>query len=425
MKILSKPIRKLGKRMGQGFRSIDWMLFLFAALASIVGFFAIWTTDYARADNFWWVFPEDTIKQLIYIAIAIASFLAVLAFFSSKKPVFWGWLAAVAIVSVVILNIIVQIPGFGVEVNGAKRWLLLGGVQLQPSEFVKVGLILMLAVALASRSTPKAFRKGAPGYMVAQRGLDIIRRGWFLIPVVILCALIYLQSDLKSIALIAVCTVAMLLAAGCRSRRVFGLFAVASVAIALLVFTSPYRMDRIMSTFGFGQKTEQQIQADRYQSEQALEGFANGGWTGQGIGEGQVKTTLPVGTSDYVLVTVGEELGLIGSLFVVICVLAVVVRCIVLSAKAPNRRIGLYFFGLSVWLGTQTLANILMVTDVVPSMGIPLPFISAGGSSLISIWLALGVGMALRGESRSTVEEGRTENTRHRWRDGRTRLSRA
>lgn len=414
----------MSQRAASGLGGMDWWLVSLALLASFIGFFAIWTTDYATAIDFRWFLPAETFNQLKSLLIAVVLFVGVVIVLHKRRPQTWTFITYTVVISAVILNALVLTTTFGREINGARRWLDLGVIPtIQPSEFAKVAVILLLAYALAGRSEPPAARKGGLGFLTLQLLWSAWTRGKFLIPIFALCGLILYQSDMKTTALILVCTVIIMLAAGCRFRRILLLGFASVVALVFMLFAEPYRLERIQAKYGFGQQTEAQIQADRYQAEQALTGFATGGWTGQGIGEGRVKENMPVGTSDYVLVTVGEELGLVGSTVVILSVLAVSFRCFVLAVRSRNRRVGLYFFGLSLWIGLQTMANTLMVTDVFATMGVPIPFISAGGSSITALWVAIGLGMAMRSEARSVAKEGRTEATRYRWRDGRTRLS--
>jgi cell division protein FtsW len=163
-----------------------------------------------------------------------------------------------------------------------------------------------------------------------------------------------------------------------------------------------------------------------YQTVQSEIALASGGPIGVGPGAGRAKQVLPAATTDFILATIGEEFGLFGVLLV-LCVLgALVIRLFQLAANAPNRFAGMVLVGVGSWIGFQTILNVMMVNATLPAIGVPLPFISSGGSSLVSLWLGVGLCQAVlqpAPEPTAEVEKKGAPN-RNRWRNRRPRISR-
>ena len=154
--------------------------------------------------------------------------------------------------------------------------------------------------------------------------------------------------------------------------------------------------------------------------------MASGGLFGVGIGNGRAKHILPATTTDFIMATIGEEVGLVGSLFVLSIIGAIVWRLKWLASRATDRFASLVLFGTAAWIGIQACVNVMMANGFLPAIGIPLPFISSGGSSLVALWMALGLCQSvLAPQPEPVVEEEARETDRNRRRHGRARLSRA
>ncbi|CAN5848340.1 stage V sporulation protein E [soil metagenome] len=281
----------------------------------------------------------------------------------------WFWLG-----STVALLALVQVPGLGITVNGATRWLGAGPVQVQPSEFAKLALLVFVADLLARR----------------HRRLDDWR--WTLVPVAIyltaVTALIMLQPNLGTAIIVAAAVLVVLLASGVRLVPLLVTSTLgAAVATAFVAFT-PFRRSRLLSFLdpmadptGIG-----------LQNVQSMVAMANGGAFGRGLGNSTVKWGyLPYAWTDFIFAVIGEEFGLAGALTVVALFGVLAVTGAWVAWRAHDRFSSLVAIGITGWLTIQAMMNIGAVIGIMPIAGVPLPFVSYGGSSLVVNMAALGM----------------------------------
>ncbi len=254
------------------------------------------------------------------------------------------------------------------EINGARRWLRVGPVNVQPSELAKVALAIFLSALLARQGERvRSFRRGfLPIVTVA--GITM--------------TLVLLERDLGMTILLGVLTVILLFVAGTRLVYVVAGAMVAAPIVWSQIVGVAYRRARL----------EAFLESGGYQVKQALIAVGSGGWTGLGLGEGRQKLGfLPENHTDFILATLGEELGLWGIGLAVLGFATLVVRGLVAARYAPDR-FGTYLaVGLSSLFGLQVLVNMAVVLDVVPAKGITLPLLSYGGSSLVVTLGAVGI----------------------------------
>ena len=324
------------------------------------------------------------VRQAIYVLLAVTVMAA-----ASWLPYQWwrlsreNWrslstaLTAVAVVCLVLA----LIPGVGIERNGARRWLGEFGVSFQPSELAKLAAVVFPAAYLTSGRAIHQFWRGLMP-LCASVGLIVLLVG---------------LEDFGTAALLAALAAGMLAVGGTRIRHLL-LLAVPSAAgmVAMVVFW-PYRLERLTSFLD--------IWADPagkgYHAIQSLVSFASGGLTGRGLGNGiQKYGYLPEAQSDFIFSVIGEELGLLGviaviGLFVVILWQG---RKIMFAATDPLGR--LLAFGIIWLLGLQAVMNIAVVTVSVPTKGIALPLVSAGGSGLVLLGAAIGILLNVARQSR-------------------------
>ncbi|RMH00015.1 MAG: putative lipid II flippase FtsW [Deltaproteobacteria bacterium] len=267
----------------------------------------------------------------------------------------------------VVLVLLVAVL-FTREINGARRWLRLGPVNLQPSELAKIALAVFLSALLARQGERvRSFRLGFLP-IVTVSGISML--------------LVLLERDLGTTILLGVLTVILLFVAGTRLVYVVAGALVAAPIVWSQIVGVAYRRARL----------EEFLESGGYQVRQALIAVGSGGWTGLGIGEGRQKLGfLPENHTDFILATIGEELGLLGIGLVVLCFAVLVVRGFVAARYAPDR-FGTYLaIGLSSLFGLQVLVNMAVVLDVIPAKGITLPLLSYGGSSLVASLAAVGI----------------------------------
>ncbi|MFN8017888.1 MAG: putative lipid II flippase FtsW [Acidimicrobiales bacterium] len=286
----------------------------------------------------------------------------------------WRRLAKPALFASIAGLVLVLLPGVGAQANGATRWISIGPLQLQPSEFAKFGLLLFVADLLDRRS-------------------DHIRDWrWTLVPVIsylaLVSALIMKQPNLGTTIIVAFMILVVLFVAGVPGGPLALVTAVgASVATAFVAFT-PFRRQRFLTFLD--------PWADPHnrglQNVQSLVGLANGGLLGRGPGRSTAKWGfLPFAHTDFIFAVIGEEYGLVGSLVVVGLFFGFVCTGAWIAVRARDRFSMLVATGITAWLGIQAFMNIGAVIGIMPITGVPLPFISYGGSALIVNLAAAGL----------------------------------
>lgn len=269
---------------------------------------------------------------------------------------------------------LVLVPGIGMEVNGATRWLGYGPLSIQPSEIAKLALVLFWADLLARR---------------AERVNDLHAT---LKPVLVtfgVCAgMIMLQPNLGTTTIIFVTMWVMLFVAGLPLKPLCGLLAAGAAVAGLFAVLYPWRWRRI-SAFRDPWADPQGV---GYQTIQSKVGLANGGITGTGLGQGRAKWGfLPEAHTDFIFTIIGEEVGFIGGLIVVGMFVALAVSGIKVALRASDRFGMLLAAGITTWFLTQAFLNIGQSVGALPVMGVPLPFVSSGGSSLVVNMAAAGI----------------------------------
>ncbi len=256
----------------------------------------------------------------------------------------------------------------GTEINGARRWIRVGSFSLQPSELAKVALAVFLAATLA--------RKGERVRAFTQGFLPVMAISGFTM------LLVLMEKDLGTTILLGSLTLIMLFVAGTRL----------SYVVAAVMLAAPIAWQQILGVDYRRGRLEEFLSGDGYQVQQALISIGSGGWFGLGLGNGKQKLGfLPENHTDFILATVGEELGFAGILLAMGLMLLLVWRGVVIARRARDR-FGLYLaVGLSSLFGLQAIVNIAVVLEVIPAKGITLPFLSYGGSSLLTSLGAVGL----------------------------------
>jgi cell division protein FtsW len=296
---------------------------------------------------------------------------------------------------VVLLLVLVLVPGVGLKINGARRWLGLGDFRLQPSELAKPVLVLTLAWFGDQRARCLASLRGIwkPGLCV---GLVV--------------GLVFLEPDVGTAVMLAVLAGVMLVVAGAPLRWVIPAGLCGAVAAGLYVWQDPVRARRLLAWWAL----EETKLDSGFQPYQAMLALGSGGWTGLGLGNGRQKLGfVPEHHTDFIFAIIGEELGLVGTLAVVVLfmVLVGVGLWIALRAREPFGM--LVAAGVTTWIGLQAAINMAVVTSLLPNKGLPLPFISYGGSSLLAALAGVGLLLSVarraapRASARTWLRRGR------------------
>jgi len=265
---------------------------------------------------------------------------------------------------------------FGEQINDSNRWIRLRGLSIQPSEFAKLTLAIFLAWFLKHRE-----EEGR----LANFWLVVIPAG---VVLGLLSALILKEPDLGTTLILAAMFVAVLFAAGVPTRHLLICAPPLLLVVVVEIIRKPYRVERILSYFN----PEQDPLGKGYHILQSLKAIGRGGVNGLGIGQSWYKTGwLPEPNSDFIFPVVAEELGLIGAGTLILTIGFLVWRGLLASLGAPDTAGRLLAVGLTVWIGCQSLLNISVVLNLLPTKGITLPFISAGGTSLVAVMIAVGI----------------------------------
>lgn len=345
---------------------------LFAAVASLVaiGLVMIFSASSAQA----YADHRDTAyyvkHQAIYLIVGLAlAFLAYKIDYRKLKAV-----APYALILCILALVAVLVPHVGVVVNGARRWIGAGMISLQPSEFAKLGLVLYLSAALATRGDR----------------ITSLSKGLFplCIPVVIIAMTILMEPDMGTASLVVFTAFAMFFAAGARIEHLSLILLVTVPPVVLTILTSPYKRARIFAFIN----PWKDAQNTGFHIVQSLLALGSGGFFGVGLGESRAKFFyLPEQYTDFIFSVLGEELGVVGTLGVIVLFIVFVYRGIRIAIAAPDRFGFFLASGCTAMIAIQAFVNIGVVTSSWPVTGVPLPFISFGGSSLIVSLVAVAL----------------------------------
>jgi cell division protein FtsW len=274
------------------------------------------------------------------------------------------------VVFVVSLILVAATPYFGAEIKGAKRWLVILGVNAQPSEFLKPAFVILIAWLFGESGR----RPEMPANTIA------------LVLLVVVISLLVLQPDFGQTMLITLVWGALFYMAGMRFIWMVGLGATAAVGLTAAFYTVPHVAQRI-------NRFLDPASGDTFNIDIATESFVRGGWFGRGPGEGTIKRILPEGHTDFVFAVAAEEFGVILCLILVALFAFIVIRALIKAMRNSDPFIRFAAAGLAILFGLQSTINMAVNLHLMPAKGMTLPFVSYGGSSLIS--LAYGMGMLI------------------------------
>ncbi len=319
-----------------------------------------------RGDTFFFL------KHQLYYGGTVGLFAFVAAVFVPYRN--WRLLALPGLLLSVVLLILVFIPGLAVTSAGASRWIGLGPITVQPTEIVKLAFILYLAALFEVKGTDiRSFSKSVIPFLIIMS---------------VICALIVLQPDVGTLMSIIIIAAAMIFAGGFRLLHIAGLGLAGVAFFLILVNTATYRLNRIITYL----HPELDPQGVGYQINQALLAVGSGGLWGLGFGRSRQKYQfLPEPAGDSIFAIMAEELGLIRIILVLIAFAIIAWRGFAIAQRAPDIFGRLLAVGITTWITSQTFINAGSILAITPLTGIPLPFISYGGSSLVMMLLAAGI----------------------------------
>jgi len=351
-------------------RDFDTTLLLLTVSLTCIGVVMVYSSSAIMAvdryhDGFYFLK-----RQLVYALFGFI-LMAGVSYVDYKN---WRKIAVISLLGSIGLLVLLFVPGLGIRVGGAMRWLRLPGLTVQPAELVKLALVLYLAHSLTRKKEKVlSFTRGYLPYMIVLGVLMTILVG---------------QPDLGSAMIIAGVALSMLIVAGVRWRYIVPTVGMLLPVGYYLIMQSEYRRRRIMA---FLDPWDDPFDTG-FQIIQSLVAFGKGGIVGQGLGIGEQKLFyLPEAHTDFIYSVIGEEMGLVGSLVVAALFLMLVLSGIRIALQCQEPFGRNLAFGLSLLLGLEAFVNLSVCLGLLPTKGLVLPFISYGGTSLVVSLVAVGI----------------------------------
>ncbi len=367
---LALPWSQTSQRSGTKRVAADYTLLAVTMTLALVGLVMVFSASAIVAGNRFQDPGFFLKRQVAWLALG----LLLMHLTSRIDYTLWKKLSIPMLLGMLLLLVMVLVPGLGVAAKGARRWLRAGPISMQPAEMVKLVTVIYMAAYLTRKGDKiTSFREGLlPALIVL--GL--------------LSGLVLLEPDLGTVVVLGLVTVGMCFLAGARVSHLLTLGLCAIPLVLVLVLGSSYRRQRLMTFLA----PWREASAAGFQITQSFLAFGSGGPFGVGLGEGKQKLYfLPEAHTDFVLALVGEELGLVGTATVILLFAVFVWRGFQIATRARvpfGRYLGM---GITLLIGGQALVNAAVVTGLLPTKGLTLPFVSYGGSSLVVSLIGVGV----------------------------------
>ena len=347
---------------------LNWMatLAIIMVFGLVMLFSASYTTGYLRfGDSFHYI------KSQLLCTVLGLGMMFLFSYFDHR---FLRRMVKLGYVVCLILLVLVLIPGIGVYVNGSRRWLNIAGLSFQPSELAKIASVMYLASTLSFR-------------------LKQVERLWKgILPLLVVPAAMFLlilqQPNLSTAGSIMIVAILMMLLAGAKWKHL-SLMGVAGLAVGFAyAWVEPYRRERLLSF----RNPFAQMSDEGYQLSQSLIAIGSGGLFGRGLGQGRQKFSyLPYPESDFIFAIIGEDFGLFGCCVVILLFVAFAVAGMRIALNCQDRYGCLLAAGITAMISVQAFINIGVVVGILPTTGLPLPFFSAGGTSISLLMAAVGI----------------------------------
>ncbi|MBI5151135.1 MAG: putative lipid II flippase FtsW [Candidatus Pacebacteria bacterium] len=348
------------------FRRSDRIIFFLVLLLLICGVLFVFDASVAEAyqqfnDKYYFVR-----QQIVWACIGL-----IVMFASSYIPMkVLRSFGILAFYFSFLCLIAVLIPGIGSKVQGARRWIIVGPVRFQPSEVMKMGLVLYFSQWLSrhQRLLPFLFFMGS------------------------IFGLVMLQPDLGSALVLGTIGFVLYVVSGGAWKDTVSVVGLGFLGVVLLILISPYRMERLKTFL----RSEEDPLGASYHIRQITIALGSGGWFGQGIGQSKQKYQyIPEASTDSIFAIAAEEIGFFGSTVIVFLYMSLCWQGFSIAQKTSDPYTRLLTVGLTTWIGAQSLINLGSIVSLIPLTGVPLPFVSYGGSSLVSVLAASGILMGI------------------------------
>lgn len=350
-------------------------LFVLTYLLVAIGIVMIYSSSAVLAHERYGNAQYFLFRQFFYVLLGTVGF-----FVAAALPIkFYKQHARAFMLLAILLLMTVYLPVIGHSAGGARRWIHLGGFQFQPVEFAKLACCIYLADYLSRKIA--WVQKGHIAVFVPP-----------LVLIGVVCILTLLEPDLGSVAFIVMTTSIIFFVSGIRLRYVVGAIMVLLPALYFLIIRVPYRLARLEAYLN----PWEDPQRTGFQIIQSFLAFASGGIGGVGLGQSTQKLFyLPSSHNDFILAVIGEEMGFIGVMVVILLYLFFFICCIRMARKADQPFEKILVTSITLLIVLQAVIHMMVATGLVPTKGLPLPFISYGGSSLVANLVAVGILMAV------------------------------
>ncbi len=360
---------------------VDMRFLIYIIVLLCFGAVMMYSATYVSAEQ---KFGDGAYFFVRYVIFAIAAIAITIPFVIYARPWFWKCFGTVTYVgsAFLLLLVLLNIPGISAEFNGAQRWLDFGFITIQPSEFAKTGVVMMLAFYMAKydkklindKSLKSEFKYGVfyPAFIFG-----------------FICILVMLEKHISGVMIIGMIGIALMFMGGTRQKWIFLIIGAVAAAGCLLILVSEYAQLRVNTWLNID---EVNPLGEAYQTLQGLYAIGSGGLFGVGLGNSRQKFGYIVEVqNDFVFTIICEELGFFGAALLIGLFALVVIRGFKIAARAPDKYTSLLVFGLVFKLALQVALNIAVVTNSMPNTGISLPFFSAGGTALALQIFEMGI----------------------------------
>ncbi len=348
-------------------KRVDYILLIAVLILVVLGLLFVYSASNYSAQLTYGNKYFFLTKQLVGALIGLVAMTAII--FIDIKLIKKLWIAGV-VLSVVLLCL-VFVPGISIENYGAKRWIGIGGFSMQPSEIAKFAYVLFCAVYMSKTDTSKL--------------------RYCLLPIsvgIVFCGLIIAEPNMSITMCMAMLMIIMLYLGGMKWKYFLLMLIPIALAVPVLIVIEPYRLQRLLAFLDPWASPKD----DGYQLIQSLYALGSGGWFGVGLFNSRQKYRfLPFAESDFVFSVIGEETGLFGCLIVFALYALVILRGVRIAVNGRDKFSCYLAGGISAVVAVQSLLNFAVVTGSIPPTGLPLPFISYGGTSLVVFMSAMGI----------------------------------
>jgi len=347
----------------------NWQLILSVTALLVIGLVFVYSASMYSAqkdfsNKYYFVTKQAVGIAVGYVALVGMSFVSLEKIKKFALPVY---------IFSLFLLLLVFVPGIGIENYGAKRWIGTGGFSIQPSEIAKFAFVLLSS----------AYMSKNPQKMQTFRGLAVVG-----LMGIVVCLLVILEPNMSITMCIAIVMMSMLFIGGVKIKHLAICLLPLILLVPLLILAEPYRLARLSAYLDPWASPK----GEGYQLIQSFYALGSGGWFGVGLFNSRQKFDfLPFAESDFIFAVIGEEIGFVGCVVILVLFIVIVYNGIKI-AKNANSRFECYLAsGISSVIAVQTLLNVAVVTGTIPPTGLPLPFVSSGGSSLVVFMSAVGV----------------------------------